>query len=173
MRLPLARQLRIGIMAAILCVTSQWAIPVGTVPMTPQTLFVALSGALLGGFQGAIAVIVYLLLGACGLPVFSKFMGGFAPLVGATGGFLWSFPVLALCTGLALSRSLIAQACAALGGMLIVYAAGTAQLMAVAGLDLPSALAAAVLPFILKDIVCVLGAVALGRTLKERMDKHA
>lgn len=173
MKLSLAKQLRIGAMAAILCVTSQWAIPVGSIPMTMQTLFVALAGSVLGGPWGALSVAVYLLLGLCGLPVFSKFMGGFAPLVGATGGFLWSFPVLALCCGLASRRGFWAQAGSALCGMAVMYAAGTAQLMAVAGLDLPAALTAAVLPFVLKDVVCVLGAVALGRAMKERMEKHA
>ncbi len=173
MKLSLNRQLRIGIMAAVLCVTSQWALPVGTVPMTLQTLFVALAGVVLGGPQGAIAVIVYLLIGACGMPVFSKFMGGFAPLIGPTGGFLWSFPVLALCCGLASKRGFVARCGLALGGLLVCYAAGTAQLMAVSGLDLGSALAVAVLPFILKDVACVLGAVALGRVMKERIEKHA
>jgi biotin transport system substrate-specific component len=73
-------------------------IPVGPVPISLQTLFVLLSGAILGPFLGATAMFVYLGLGLIGLPVFTA-GGGPGYLVSPTFGFLLSFPLAALTVG--------------------------------------------------------------------------
>ena len=87
-RFPLAQLCRIAIMAALLCVASPWSIPVGPIPISLATFVVYLIGIVLGWLDGTIAVAVYLLLGAIGLPVFSGGAGGFQKLIGATGGYL-------------------------------------------------------------------------------------
>jgi biotin transport system substrate-specific component len=76
-------------------------IPVGPVPITLQTLFVVLSGALLGPWLGALAMVSYVLLGLIGLPLFA---GGGGPqyILSPTFGFLLSFPVSAMVVGLLL-----------------------------------------------------------------------
>jgi biotin transport system substrate-specific component len=77
------------------------AIPVGGagVPITLQTFAILLTGALLGPLRGVLAVGLYLLLGLAGLPVFAGHASGPGVLIGATAGYLWSFPLMALATG--------------------------------------------------------------------------
>ena len=79
--------------------SAQIVIPVPPVPFTAQTFAVVLTGALLGSRLGAIAMIVYLIEGACGLPFFSGGSGGIWHLVGPTGGYLVAFPAAAYITG--------------------------------------------------------------------------
>ena len=79
--------------------SAQIVIPVPPVPFTAQTFAVVLTGALLGSRLGAIAMIVYLIEGAFGLPFFSGGSGGYWHLVGPTGGYLVAFPAAAYITG--------------------------------------------------------------------------
>ena len=82
----------VGMFAAVLAVMSQIAIPMPSgVPMTLQTFAVALAGAVLGWKLGALSALVYLLLGAAGVPVFSGMSGGLGVLLGKTGGFIFGF----------------------------------------------------------------------------------
>lgn len=78
------------------------AIPVGpvAVPITLQTLAVYLTGLVLGGRRGFLAVALYLVVGLVGLPIFSGFRGGIGVLAGPSAGYLIGFPVAALCAGL-------------------------------------------------------------------------
>ncbi|MBI2655790.1 biotin transporter BioY [Candidatus Woesearchaeota archaeon] len=79
-------------------------LPFTPVPITLQTLMVLLSGAMLGAYYGALAMIVYLLLGAIGLPVFAGGSAGFAALLGPSGGYLFSYPVAAFAVGYMLQK---------------------------------------------------------------------
>ena len=79
-----------GILAALIAVCSWISIPTA-VPFTLQTFAVFLTLGLLGGRLGTLAVTVYLLLGAVGLPVFAGFHGGLGAFLGATGGYLVGF----------------------------------------------------------------------------------
>src|SRR2546430_11386604 len=78
---------------------AQIVIPIGPIPITGQTFAVLLTGALLGSRMGALAMIVYLVEGASGLPFFAGFTGGLAHLVGPAGGYLIAFPAAAFVTG--------------------------------------------------------------------------
>lgn len=78
---------------------AQVVIPVGPVPITGQTFAVLLTGALLGSRMGAMAMIVYLIEGASGLPFFYGGHGGMAHLFAQTGGYLIAFPAAAFITG--------------------------------------------------------------------------
>ena len=80
----------IGLFAALIAVCSQIQIP-GPVPFTLQTFAVFLAAGLLGGKRGSIAVLIYILLGAIGLPVFAGFKGGIGALLGTTGGYILGF----------------------------------------------------------------------------------
>ena len=83
---------QIGLFAAVLVVLSQLSIPLpGGVPVTLQTFAVALTAYVLKWKKGALSVLVFLALGAVGVPVFHNFTGGFGMLIGVTGGFLWGF----------------------------------------------------------------------------------
>ncbi|CAI9418866.1 biotin transporter BioY [Nocardioides sp. T2.26MG-1] len=72
----------------------------GQVPITLQTFGVMLAGALLGPWRGFLAVSLYLGLGAAGLPVFAEHSSGLGTFTSASAGYLWTFPVAALVTGL-------------------------------------------------------------------------
>src|SRR6059036_4204010 len=89
--------------AALVTLAAQVAVPLpGTpVPMTLQPMAVLLVGGLLGARLGALSMIVYLAMGAAGLPVFTPTVPlvGFARLFGPTGGYLLAYPVAAWAVG--------------------------------------------------------------------------
>lgn len=76
----------------------------GLVPITLQTFGVLLAGAVLGARRGFLAVLLYLAVGAIGLPVFAQFASGIAPFAGPTVGYLVAFPIAALVTGWIIER---------------------------------------------------------------------
>ena len=90
--------------AALIAVCAWISIP-ADVPFTLQTFAIFTVCGLLGGRRGTVSVLVYLLLGAVGAPVFAGFRGGFASLIGTTGGYLVGFILLALIIAPARARS--------------------------------------------------------------------
>lgn len=78
---------------------------IGGVPITLQALFAIMAGIILGSRLGALSMIVYLLVGLAGVPIFAKFSGGLSTLVSPTFGFLISFVIIAFITGLILEKS--------------------------------------------------------------------
>ncbi|HEY6916040.1 MAG TPA: biotin transporter BioY [Allosphingosinicella sp.] len=98
-RSDLARLLALLVAIAALTFSSRVEIPMQPVPFTLQTLAVILTGGLLGWRLGLLAVLVWLGLGAAGLPVFSGGSGGWEKFLGPTGGYLAGFPVAAAVMG--------------------------------------------------------------------------
>lgn len=161
----------IAIFVALTAVMAQISIPMPLgVPMTMQTFAIYLSGMLLGSRKGAVSALVYLLLGAVGAPVFSQFRGGIQMLVGPTGGFLLTFPLMAWLIGkgaeLAHRRGAVpagitlGTAANFLGGMLL-YSALTAN-------SLWQAFLVCVLPFLPVTVVKAAAAAWLGVKLRTR-----
>lgn len=111
-------------------------IPTGTgIDITLQTFGVMLAGCVLGPVRGFLAVGLYLLLGLIGLPVFSDHASGTAPFVGASAGYLYSFPVAALLAGLLVkyvagpagkTRALVVFLCSIAGSILVIHPMGIA-----------------------------------------------
>jgi len=157
-----------ALMTALMCLTAQIAIPVGMTKLTMQTFSAALAGFMLKPKTALMAVGAYLLLGACGLPVFSGFTGGIGVLMGPTGGFLIGFmPMAALC---ALSRGRkksirIGILCL---GLMILYLAGAAVMALVSGIGLGQAMMIGVAPFVWKDGLSIAGAGWIGRMMEKR-----
>src|SRR4030067_297492 len=89
-----------SLMAALTAVGAYIHIPIGPVPIVLSGLFVLLSGLLLGSRWGLISILVYLLVGAIGIPVFAGGKGGFAHFFGPTGGYLFGYALAAWVTGL-------------------------------------------------------------------------
>ena len=85
-----------GLFTAVLAVCAWISIPVGDSVITLQTFGIFLTLGLLGGKRGSITVLVYLLLGAVGVPVFSAFRGGPGALLGTTGGYIFGFMLTSL-----------------------------------------------------------------------------
>ena len=159
--------------AALLAVCAWITIPVGEIPVTLQTFGVFVVAALLGAKRGALAVAVYLLLGAVGAPVFSGFRGGFASLAGVTGGYLIGFLPAAWLVGFASgrwSRKLPVLAAAMAAGLLVDYAFGSAWFMVVylrgtGAITLWAVLGKCVIPFLIPDAVKLALAALLVRAL--------
>ncbi len=105
-------------------------IPVQPVPYTLQTMFVMLSGAFLGPYPGALSQILYLALGALGLPVFAGPTAGFVKLIGPTGGYLLAFPISAFVIGylVKLKDSFIWVVFSMFVGLILIFIFGTIQL---------------------------------------------
>jgi len=163
----------IALCAAVMAICSWISIP-AAVPFTMQTFGVFLAVGLLGGRNGTLAVLVYILLGAAGLPVFSGFNGGIGHLFGATGGYIIGFVFSALVMWLAealfgkSNKVLIASMVA---GLLVCYAFGTAWFMVVYARDsgsigLITALSWCVFPYIIPDALKILLAAVLTRRLR-------
>lgn len=142
-----------GVMAALLIVLSQISIPLPTgIPVTLQTLAVALCGYVLGPVLGTLSVGVYLALGAVGLPVFAGFSGGLGSFVGMTGGYLWAFLPMAFLCGLGARRGGKAWALL-LGalGLAVCHLCGAFQFAAVMSLSPWQAFLTASAPYLIKD----------------------
>lgn len=159
---------RIAAGNVLLALCAQIAIPLPwtPVPLTGQTFGVMLVAVLLGARRGAITLLLYLLEGAMGLPVFQPFGApGIARLMGPTAGYLWSYPLAAFITGWLAERASgsVARLFAALAaGQAIVLVSGCAWLAVIGGMGWQAAFIAGVAPFVLGDLVkmaLVIGAV--------------
>jgi len=166
----------IAMFAALIAICSWISIPT-TVPFTLQTFGVFIAVGLLGGKRGTLAVLVYILLGAVGIPVFSGFKGGVGALFGPTGGyiigFLASALIIWLITHLWGSRT-VTLAIAMLIGLLACYTLGTVWFMVVYArtngpISLAATLSACVFPFIIPDLVKIAVALLLTKRLKPHL----
>jgi len=148
-----------------------WFTPV---PITLQTFGVMLLALTLGGWRSAAAMVLYLIEGASGLPVFSpQGFGGTAQLIGPTGGFLFSYPFAAFVGGLIahklVQRSRVfAFAAGALATEFIIFLLGATWLGILSHQTLRAVLLAGVLPFLPGEVLKAAGAIALalGKSLR-------
>jgi biotin transport system substrate-specific component len=159
-----------ALFAALTAVSAWVAIPLPYVPVTLQTFFVMLSGAVLGPYFGALSMAAYLILGFAGLPVFARGQAGLGVLVGPTGGYLVGFVLCATITG-ALARmrkkpGALWYALAMAAGTLAIYACGVTQLSIVLHMPLDRALIAGALPFIPGDALKI----AVASIVAKRLD---
>ena len=164
----------IAVCTAMMAICSWISVP-ATVPFTMQTFGVFLCVGLLGGRRGTLAVSVYLLLGAVGLPVFSGFTGGVGHLFGATGGYIIGFLFSALVMWLIehlLGRNLKTLVLSMIAGLITCYAFGTAWFMVVYAKDsgsvgLMTALGWCVFPYVIPDAVKIGLATVITRRVRQ------
>ena len=159
----------IGMFTALIVVCSQLSIPMPAgVPMTLQTFIIPLAGIVLGAKRGTIATCIYLLLGAVGLPVFAGFSGGVGILFGMTGGFLLSFPLMALCAGLGSRHdNKVKTAVGLIIGAVLNYIVGMIMFAALTDSSMGYAFTACVLPFIPTAIIKIVLAEIIGLQMKK------
>lgn len=151
---------------AALCAVCAWlAVPLGDIAVTMQTFAMLLTLGVLGGRLGTVTLLVYLCLGATGLPVFSGFQGGLAVLLGPTGGYLWGFPVAGLIY-LLLEKRLPPWLNMAVG-MLVCYLFGTVwYYFAYTETGLWVVILKCVVPYLIPDTVKLLLAADLTQRLR-------
>ena len=149
-------------------------LPFTPVPITLQTFFTFLAGAILGKYLGALSQLIYLLLGVVGLPVFAKGSSGIGVLLGPTGGYLIGFIPAAFLVGYLLERrekpSFGLIFLAMVVGVVAIYLPGVGWLMWVARMNLVKALILGALPFMPGDAVkIVVGALIMKRATRLRL----
>ena len=175
-----------AVFAAIIAVLAQISIPLpGGVPLTLQTFGIMLAGIILGARKGCLAVIIYILLGAAGLPVFAGFKGGLASLMGPTGGFIVSFWTVSLCsgTGYFLGKRASANthikallyvftAIGILLGAVLNYTVGVVWFTSITGNTVYQALTLCVLPFVVTDLIKIVLTLLFGPMLNRMLSKN-
>ena len=148
-------------LGAVLIAICSWISIPAAVPFTMQTFGVFMVVGLLGGRRGTLSVLVYILLGAVGMPVFSGFRGGIASLVGNTGGYIIGFAFLALVMWamerLPVNKN-VRQILSMMAGLLVCYAFGTAWFMILytrttGPVGIAAVLGWCVIPFIIPDLI--------------------
>lgn len=164
----------IGLFVGLMAVCSWISIPTA-IPFTMQTFAVFLAVTILGGKRGTLAIVVYLLLGMVGVPVFAGFSAGPGVLFGTTGGYLIGFIFSGLLMWLMermAGRKLWVQALSMLFGMVTYYIVGTVWFMVVYGntsgpVSLLTALGWCVFPFVIPDLVKAALALSFGNALRK------
>ena len=164
----------IGMVAFVLltALSAQIAVrlPWTPVPVTLQTLFVVLAGALLGARAGATSIGLYVVIGALGAPIFANGGAGLPWLLGPSGGYLLAAPAAAWVAGSisGRERSAVRLFAGLVVGVATLYAGGVAQLAGLTGQGLGTAVRLGVLPFVAGDVVKVLLAFFAVTTLRGR-----
>ena len=161
---------RAALFAALMALCAWISIPVSEIGFTLQTFGVFLTLGLLGGKWGTASILIYLLLGTVGLPVFSGFRGGPGVLAGATGGYLWGF----LFSGLiywALER--LGRLPAMIAGQMVCYLCGSLWFLVYAGGGLEWILLTCVVPYLIPDALKLWLADALCRRLNKYVKGHS
>ena len=154
-----------SLFAALMAICAWICVPVLDIAFTLQTFAIFLTLGLLGGKRGSGAILIYLLLGAAGMPVFSGFRGGLGMLAGVTGGYLWGF----LASGLvywALER--FGKLPAMIAGLAACYTCGSAWFYLYTGGGLWLILLRCVVPYLLPDALKL----GLAYILTRRLSRH-
>ncbi len=155
-----------GIFAAIICICSVISLPIGVIPITLGTFGIMLTGNVLGIKNGFIAVIIYILLGTIGLPVFAGFQGGIGVIAAPTGGFIIGYLLMVSVTGIK-HRRVITGVLLNIGGLVLCYICGVIHYVYITGLDIKTAVFTCVVPFVVFDIIKAVGAVLTGQSIKK------
>lgn len=165
-----------SLFAALIAVSAYIKIPLPMVPITLQVLFIFLAGAMLGARWGSLSVIVYVLLGIVGLPVFSGGSSGIGVLFGPTGGYLLGFIAAAFVIGVLSERkgtsNIFMNLLFMLVGLFFIYLLGAAYLMHVAELSIESAMVMGVVPFLPGDLLKLVLAATIASKYSVQMMLH-
>ena len=169
----------IGMFVVVMAICSWISIPMA-VPFTLQTFGVFMAVLVLGGKRGTLAVLVYILAGAIGMPVFSGFKGGAGALLGSTGGYILGFLFTALVMWAIekfFGNKPVVTIISMLVGLLVCYAFGTAWFMVVYArangpVGLMTALGWCVFPFIIPDLVKIALAYVLSGQIRKVVQIH-
>ncbi|MDF1558271.1 MAG: biotin transporter BioY [ANME-2 cluster archaeon] len=144
-------------------------LPLSPVPITLQVFFVLLAGLVLGARWGGTSMVVYLVLGIIGLPVFSGGSSGLGVLLGPTGGYLIGFVAAAFVTGLIYTKAgdtVPVTVGAIIGGLALIYLLGAIQLSLVANMSIQQAVAVGMMPFLIGDAIKIVAALIVADRIR-------
>ena len=155
-----------SLFASLTAVCAWISLPIPPISFTLQTFAVFLTLWVLGGKWGTVSILLYLLLGAVGLPVFAGFRGGLSALLDATGGFLWGFLAAAVVYWLLETLGTIP---AMVLSLLVCYTCGCWWFSVYAGgIGIWGAVITCVLPYLIPDAAKI----ALAYTMGKRLRRH-
>jgi biotin transport system substrate-specific component len=162
-----------ALFAAIIGVLAQLTIPLPLVPITGQTLAIGLAATILGSRYGTISVLLYLFIGAVGVPVFAEFSGGFSKIVGPTGGYLVGFVPAAFVMGWILEKTSFTYLNAMIAntiGMVVTLFFGTVWLKIAMDMTWAAAFTGGFMPFIIVGIIKAALASWIGILVRQRLE---
>ena len=163
----------VGLFTAVIAIMAQISIPMPLgVPMTMQTFAITLAAIILGAKLSTISTLIYILLGAIGLPVLAGFSGGISKFVGPTGGFLISFPIMAFIIGYAVDHRSAFKGAFVIGliaGTVVNYIVGIAMFCILTQSSVAVGFTACVLPFIPTAIIKAILATLIGFPIRKRL----
>ena len=163
----------ISIFAAIIAVCAFISIPMPYgVPMTLQTFAIPLAGIVLGARNGTIATLVYVLLGAIGAPIFAGFTGGVGIIFGRTGGFILSFPLMALTAGIGAKKNHYWLTLWLVIGAVINFICGMLMFSFVSSTSLVVSFGYVVVPFLPTAVIKVVLVVVFGKLIKQALSGY-
>ena len=166
----------VGLMTAIICIVGPFAlyIPVSPVPISLGTLAIYFVVTVLGLKLGTLSVMVYILLGLTGIPIFTGYVGGPEKLLGPTGGYIIGYIFLTLIHGYCIDQwkgRLLPCIIGSVLGTAVLYLFGSLWLAFQAGYTLPQALLVGAIPYIPGDVIKIILAVSIGRQVRKRLIK--
>ena len=162
-----------ALMVAVIAVLSQVAIPMPSgVPVTLQTFAVALCAYFLETKYSLLTVIVYILLGLVGVPVFANFGAGPGKLLGLTGGFIFGFILFAvLCSVSMKFKNVPLRIALGLAGLMACHLCGVLQFMFLSGNPFTTTFLMVSAPFLVKDVISVVLAYVLADRILPVLNK--
>ena len=163
-----------AVMAAVLCVLGPLTVPIGAVPISLANFVICLTAWLLGPKFGTLSVVIYLLIGLIGVPVFAGYSAGVSILAGPTGGYLVGYLPLAFIGGLFIEKSNGNPVISGLGlilGDAVCYVLGTAWFVFQMQCELGYALSVCVYPFIAFDLAKIVISCIIGSLLRKRLEQ--
>ena len=161
-----------ALFTAVLCVAAPFSIMVGPIPISLASLVIYIAAGSLGWKLSALSVVLYIILGAVGLPVFSYFEGGFHKIAGLTGGYIIGYIPCALVTGVAagifrwkLRRFVLGMVI----GTALLYTCGMVWYMLQSGSSLLVSFALCVSPFLIGDVLKIIIASVITPKLRKSL----
>ena len=163
----------IALMTAVLCILAPISIPIfiSPVPVSLGVLAVYLTAYVLSPLDATISVIIFILLGTFGLPVFSGYSGGLSKLVGPTGGYIIGFLFTVYISSLFIhmKKGIIFDVIGMITGLALCYILGTIWFSYQQGKGFIASLLLCVVPFLIGDAIKIIVAVILGTQLNKRL----
>lgn len=161
-----------ALFAAIIGVLAQVTIPLPLVPITGQTLAIGLAATILGSRYGTISTLLYIVMGAIGIPVFAQMSGGLGVVFGPTGGFIVGFIPAAFIIGYYIEKTsftVIQAVIANVLGMIVTLIFGTVWLKISADLTWTAAFLGGFAPFIIVGLIKAFLAGWIGIIVRKRL----
>ncbi len=165
---------KIALGAAVMCVLSAMGLQIGAVPITLATLGVYLVAAVFGKYRATVSVIIYILLGIIGLPVFAGFAGGISRILWSGGGFIIGYIPCAFVTGLiidAAQEKRLVYPVAMIAGTLFCYGCGTLWYAFLMNTTFTAALSVCVVPFLIVDAVKIVIATFVAYSIRQTVNR--